>query len=308
MPSSAAIAREAPMAKMNHFRNAMGGAAYDHTVIDARGENEVLPRNAEVPPVPKITTPICKDVPSNLSRTSSAQMPSNAPGLARCGMTLIEIMIVLTLLVAVMAFSWGSYGVAINAQERMQDINERLHGVEQAVNRIVRDMSTAFITTHGDDDSQTEIRYKTGFLGDDERVDFTSMGYVRMFRDEKVGDQSEISYFLKEMRNEDGDFETYLVRREQAPINDDFTQGGTILPLLDHVESFRLQYWDSEKADISVGDDGWVDEWDTEKEEFKGRLPSRVKIEIEIEDPLGGEDPMLITTQAQIHLTKALDF
>ena len=277
------------MAKWFYFEHLKGGAAYFGDVrrnapeIAARGENEVLQSNAEVPPV-------------------TIQKHS------RCGMTLIEIMIVLALLVSVMAFSWGSYGVSINAQERMQEINERLHGVEQAVNRIVRDMSTAFITSHGDDESQVEIRYKTGFLGEDDRVDFTSMGYVRMFRDEKVGDQSEISYFLKEMRNEDGDFEQYLVRREQAPINDDFTRGGTILPLLDHVESFRLQYWDSEKADQTVGDDGWVDEWDTDKEEFKGRLPSRVKIEIEIDDPLGGDDPMLITRQAQIHLTKSLDF
>ena len=153
------------MAKRYHFGFVKGGAAY-RRAIAARGDDEVLRCNAEVPPVKKVI---------------------------RSGMTLIEIMIVLTLLVAVMAFSWGSYGVAINAQERMQDINERLHGVEQAVNRMVRDISTAFITTHGDDESQTEIRYKTGFLGDDERIDFTSMGYVRMFRDEKVGDQSEMS-------------------------------------------------------------------------------------------------------------------
>lgn len=226
----------------------------------------------------------------------------------RTGMTLIEVMISVAILAGVMAASWGSYVVAANHQESMQNINDRLHGVEQAVNRIVRDMSTAFITKHGDDDSQTEIRYQTGFLGDDERVDFTSMGYVRMFRNEKVGDQSEISYYLKDMRNEDGEFDTFLVRREQAPINDDFTKGGTILPLLDHVLSFKLQYWDDEKAELAVGNDGWVDSWDTEHSDYEGRLPSRVKIEIEIEDPMGGEEPMLVTTQAQIHLTKALDF
>ena len=225
------------------------------------------------------------------------------------GMTLVEVMIAVALLTLVMAAGWGSYSVAVDSQQRMQEINERLHGVEQAVNRIVRDMSTAFITKHGGDDSeQTEIRYQTGFLGNNERVDFTSMGYVRMFKDEKVGDQSEISYYIRDMRNEDGDLETYLVRREQAPINDDFTRGGTILPLLDHVLSFKLQYWDDEKADVAVGSDGWVDEWDTEHSDFTDRLPSRVKIEIEIEDPLGGDKPMLISTQAQIHLTKALDF
>ncbi len=226
----------------------------------------------------------------------------------RVGMTMIEVMISVALLAAVMAFAWSSFSTASRNTERMQDINERLHGVEQAVNRIVRDMSTAFMTVHGIDESQTEERYKTGFLGTNDRVDFTSMGYVRMFRDEKVGDQSEISYFLKEMRNDEGEYEQYLVRREQAPINDEFEKGGTIIPLLDHVRTFKLQYWDDSKADRTVGDDGWIDEWDTETTEFEKRLPSRVKIEIEIDDPLGSDEPMLITTQAQIHLTEALDF
>ncbi len=272
------------MQKVNRLCGFRGGAAY---AIAARGEEAAC----------------CSPEPAS----ANAIPPSKSKAI-RSGMTLIEIMLVVGLLAGVMAVGWGSFAIAVDNQQRMQEINERLHGVEQAVNRIVRDMSTAFITKHGDDDSQTEIRYQTGFLGDEERVDFTSMGYVRMFRDEKVGDQSEISYFVKDMRNEDGDFETYLVRREQAPINDDFTKGGTILPLLDHVLSFRLQYWDDNKADMAVGSDGWVDSWDTEHSDYEGRLPSRVKIEIEIEDPLGSDEPMLITTQAQIHLTTALDF
>ncbi len=229
-------------------------------------------------------------------------------GWKKSGMTLIEIMISISILAAIMAFAWSSFALSASKQERMQEINERLHGVEQAVNRIVRDMSTAFMTVHGNDKSQTEERYKTGFLGDNDRVDFTSMGYVRMFRNEKVGDQSEISYFVKVMDNEEGTSERYLVRREQAPINDDFTKGGTIIPLLDHVQSFKLQYWDDSKADRAVNSDGWIDEWDTETTEFENRLPSRIKIEIEIDDPLGSDEPMLITTQAQIHLTEALDF
>ena len=226
----------------------------------------------------------------------------------RCGMTLIEVMIAVALLVGVMGVSWYSYYGVTESHQRMQEINERLHGAEQAINRIVRDMSTAFMTKHGQDDSQTEVRYQTGFLGKDDRVDFTSMGYVRMFRNEKVGDQSEISYYTRKMRNEDGDLVNYLVRREQAPINDDFTKGGTILPLLDHVISFRLEYWDDARAEMSFGSDGWVDMWDTEDSEYENRLPSRVRIEIEIEEPYGSDQPMLISTQAQIHLTDALDF
>ena len=258
-----------------------GGAAYRRQAIAARGACAVgRAAGKALPPGKKI----------------------------RIGMTLIEVMIAVALLTGVMAMGWGSYYLAATNQQRMQDINERLHGVEQAVNRIVRDLSTAFLTKHGNDESMLEINYKTGFLGKQDRVDFTSMGYVRMFRDEKVGDQSEISYFIKEMRNEEGEYARYLVRREQAPINDDFTRGGTILPLLDHVQDFRLEYWDDAKAELAVGNDGWVDEWDTEHADYKDRLPGRVRIEIEIDDPLGGEEPMLITTQAEIHLTASLDF
>ncbi|MCL2326000.1 MAG: type II secretion system protein GspJ, partial [Proteobacteria bacterium] len=201
-----------------------------------------------------------------------------------------------------------SFIVATSHQQRMQEINGRLHSVEQAVNRMVRDLSTAFMTVHGMDESQLEVRYRTGFVGTRDRIDFTSMGYVRKFRDEKVGDQSEISYFVRRIRGDDGALENYLVRREQAPINDDFTRGGTILPLLDRVLSFRLSYWDDLRADRTVGNDGWVDEWDTESTYFRDRLPSRVRIEIEIEDPLGSNVPMLISTQARIHLTERLDF
>ncbi len=233
---------------------------------------------------------------------------SKQPKYSAQGMTLIEVMISVAILVTIMTFAWGSFNSATSNQERMQTINDRLHGVEQAVNHIVRDMSTAFMTRHVVDESQVEKRYETGFLGDDDRVDFTSMGYVRRFRNEKAGDQSEISYYLKDMRDDEGNLSKFLVRREQAPINDDFKRGGTILPLLDHVQSFKLQYWDDTKADVTYGDDGWIDEWDTEKKDFENRLPSRVKIEIEIDDPMGTGKSLLITTQAQIHLTEALEF
>ena len=64
----------------------------------------------------------------------------------RRGMTLIEVMLAVGILAAVMAAGWGSYIAATTNQQRMQEINDRLHGDEQAVNRIVREKSTAFIT------------------------------------------------------------------------------------------------------------------------------------------------------------------
>ena len=223
-------------------------------------------------------------------------------------MTLIEVMIAVALLTLVMAFAWGGYSVSIRQQQRMQDINERLHGVEQAINRIIRDLATAFITAHGTDEAQMKIRYQTKFLGTENRIDFTSMGNIRMYKDEKVGDQAEISYYTARISNDTGELVNTLIRRQQAPINDDFTKGGTILPLLENIREFNLAYWDDAKAEIAVGSDGWIKEWDTEHSEYKDRLPSRVKIEVLIDDPLGGSEPVLFSTQAEIHLTNRLNF
>lgn len=220
---------------------------------------------------------------------------------------MIEIILSISILALIMAVAWGSYSSATTNQQRMQDINGRLHGVEQAMNRMVRELSMAFITSHGSEETQVEIRYKTGFYGEDDRIDFTSMGYRRMFRDDKVGDQSEISYYIKRVRNDSGDLVPSLVRREDAPIDDDPQRGGTIMTLLEDVESFELQYWDDSKADVSVGSDGWVDEWDSESGEQEKRLPSRVKITIEIPNPRG-RGKSTFTTQAEIHMVESIDF
>ncbi len=240
----------------------------------------------------------------------SSSKGRGSPGalLLRGGFTLLEVMLAVSILALIMAVAWGTYATATTQQRRMQDINVRLHGVQQAMVRMVRELSMAFVTPHGQEESQLDIRYRTGFVGKSNRVDFTSLAHMRMFRDDKVGDQSEISYFVAQMRNDEGDMVRSLVRREQAPIDDDFQKGGTVITLLEGVESFSLSYWDDAKADVSVGSDGWIDDWDTEKSDFEWRLPSRVRIEIEIADPMGGRGKMKFSTQAEIHLTEALDF
>jgi len=248
-----------------------------------------------------------KPLPRQKNERSRRPLRRGGSQSSRSGFTLIEIILSISILALMMAVAWGSYASATSSQQRMQDINGRLHGVEQAMNRMVRELSMAFITSHGSEETQLEIRYKTGFYGENDRIDFTSMGYVRMFRDDKVGDQSEISYYVKRVRNDAGDLVPSLVRREDAPIDDDPQKGGTIMTLLENVESFRLEYWDDQKAGVSVGSDGWVDEWDSESADQAKRLPSRVKITIEIPNPRGSGNSTF-TTQAEIHMIQSIDF
>ncbi|MDX9722061.1 MAG: type II secretion system protein GspJ [Myxococcota bacterium] len=233
--------------------------------------------------------------------------PQHATVRSRAGFTLLEIMMSIAILAGIMVVAWGTYGSAIRQQERMQQINNRLHGVEQAMHRVVREISMAFVTPHGAEESQVEIRYRTAFIGKQDRIDFASLAYVRMFRDDKVGDQCELAYYLRRVRDEDGNWVQALVRREQAPIDEDPEKGGTVMTLLEDVSTFELQYWDPQKAEIAVGNDGWIDDWDTQNSEPGLRLPSRVRITIGIPDPVG-RDELLFTSEAEIRLVDPLDF
>jgi len=237
-----------------------------------------------------------------------AEGRGRTPTTARAGFTMIEVMLAISVLALLMAMAWGSYNTASRNQQRMADINARLHGVEQAMNRMVRELSMAYMTTHGQEESQQEIRYKTGFLGEDDRIDFTTLSNVRMFRDDKVSDQVEISYYVKRVRNDDGDLVPSLVRREDAPVDDEFDEGGIVMTMLEDVKEFEVEYWDDEKADVAAGADGWVEDWDTEDGEYENRLPSRVRITVVIQDPANRNEDMTLVTQAEIHMTKAIGF
>jgi len=220
-------------------------------------------------------------------------------------------MIAVSILALLMAVAWGSYLTASRSQIRVQSRNERLHAVEQTMNRMVRELSMAFLTTHGqlvDDQGAIEIRYKTGFFGENDRIDFTTLAHVRMFRDDKVGDQAEISYYVKNVETRDGRNVRALVRREDAPIDDEPQKGGTIMTLLEDVKSVEFEFWDDEKADTAAGSDAWVTDWDSESSDQTLRIPSRVRIKIEIPHPNVPRETITFTTQAEIRLITPIDF
>lgn len=226
----------------------------------------------------------------------------------RAGFTLLEIMLSISILSMLMSIAWGSFNYSARAQRQMQSTSDRLHGAEQAMNRIVRELSMAFVTPHGQEERQLEIRYKTGLYGEDDRIDFTTMGHVRMFRDDKVGDQMEISYYIKSVRNDNGEYVQSLVRRQDAPIDDNPQKGGTVMVLLEDVRDFKLEYWDDAKAELAAGGDGWVNTWDTESTDTFNRLPGRVRITLEIPHPRYDDREVTFVTQAEIHMTEALNF
>lgn len=124
---------------------------------------------------------------------------------------------------------------------------------------------------------------------------FSSFAHQVFLKDAKESDQAEISYF-GEVDPEDRQV-VNLMRREAPRIDGDWDEGGRAYVLAEGVKELELRFFDPRKDD-------WTDEWDTEKPEFAGRLPTVVEIKLTIEDEDGKD--LSFVTKTRINLTDEL--
>jgi Type II secretion system (T2SS), protein J len=205
---------------------------------------------------------------------------------------LIEVLVAASLLAIVGALMMTSLSSSIDAKDAVDTISNRYHLVRAGTSRIVDEISMAFMSAHH---NEIEVRTKTGFLGERNRLSFTGFGYVPRVEDEKKSDQRQLTYYL------DTDPRTgsqALFRREQANLDDDFEEGGRALVLLPHVRDLEFQYWDPEK-------DAWSEKWDAAGTEL-GRLPARVKIKIVA--VMNDDVEMPFVTETKIWMQAPLNF
>jgi general secretion pathway protein J len=193
------------------------------------------------------------------------------------GMTMIEVIVAVGVLamVAVLmhgvidSLSRGKKGEALRA--------ERAHEGREALQRIVRDLSAAYLSMHVPANPAL-ITGKTAFVGrnSNHRIDFTAFAHLRTDRDAHESDQAEVGYFLS--RNPDAQDKRDLVRREQTPIDFDPLKGGILSVVAEDVDSFDVRF-----LDPATG--LWVDTWDSMQ--VSGQ-PNRLPLEVEVKLVLNG--------------------
>lgn len=190
----------------------------------------------------------------------------------RDGFTLVEIMVAFSILAFLAVMIYGVVNATVQAHDQIEAILQETAPPPAVLNIIRQDIESAFIP-------DAEISYfkgvnQTGLFGPADRLDFvsTTMAYGRA--EEDAEDQfhaiNEVGYQLKQNPNS-SDF-MVLYRREAYFVDDEPTEGGTLVELYDRVKSFSLQYWDGEK---------WRSEWDSLEED--GALPLAVMVELKIE-------------------------
>lgn len=217
-------------------------------------------------------------------------------------MTLLEVMVAVAVLAGISVLIHGVM-TSLSAGKKGEALRgERVHQGREAMQRIIRDLSCAYLSMHVPviPALQTE---RTGFVGRGsppyDRIDFTAFAHLRTERDAHESDQAEVAYFV--VHDPDVDDKMDLVRREQTPIDYDPLRGGIINVVAENVLEFHLRYLDPMTSQ-------WVLTWDSMQ--VTGQ-PNRVPLEVEITivlKPVGAGPPYSYTTKMFLPMQQPLSF
>ena len=224
------------------------------------------------------------------------------------GFTLIEVLIAIAVLAIMMTLAWSSITGAVTAKRNLETSQERDHEIRVGLARMVRDLSSAYISAN---EEQSVLERRTMFIGKSEgtvdELGFSSMAHRILWANANESEQTIITY-MSEADLEDSSL-TNLVRRElRRPTNDTSSrrdkEPAELDVLIRDVERVKLEYYDwKEKA--------WKDRWDsTQADGERGRVPTRVRItlEVEQEDADGDKEIVKYVTQARLMLQEELRF
>jgi type II secretory pathway component PulJ len=219
----------------------------------------------------------------------------------QAGMTVLEVVIAVAIVVAMMALAWRTLGTSSRASREYAHYGERDFELRMALDRVVADFEGAYLSKNEDENAthrRTFMRArKTGKVPE---VAFSSFSHRVLWADARESEQTRISY--EAVTDKDDPKKTNWIRHEQRRLSnenpDDEPADHDIL--LRDIEQVEIQFWDWK-------DEKWLDDWDTTTADGqKGRLPSRVRIIVTLPNP--GGDSMKLSTEARILLQEPLNF
>ena len=214
------------------------------------------------------------------------------------GFTLMEVMIAVAITalmgtVVAMAFQTG-----FNAKEIVEADAERYRMLRTTMNRLVREIGSAYVSDRYDLKRFRDSNDRpSNFVGERDRLLFTTFAHQRLYTDAKESDQAVVEYFVETSHEKGANGRQDLKRRVNPNVGERMDRGGTTDVLYEGLKSIEFAYWDSEKKE-------WDDEWDTRRPERKTILPTRVRITVTALDENGRETRY--TTQARVMLNTEL--
>jgi general secretion pathway protein J len=217
------------------------------------------------------------------------------------GFSLLEVMVAMGIIALIAVLIYGGFSGMNRSRNNMIEVNDRYGQGRQALSRMARELSAAYISAHMPF-QQVQYTRQTAFIGGGsgpaDRIDFTAFANVRFRADTHVSDQAEISYFAAH-NPETGGID--LVRRIDRVIDEDPKRGGSVQVMVENITAFEVRYLDPLTNQ-------WTDTWDsTQAAAQLGRLPAQVWLTLWI---TGGprNQPIKFETKTTIPIQLPLNF
>jgi general secretion pathway protein J len=217
---------------------------------------------------------------------------------AHRGFTLMEVMVAVAITALMGTIVAMAFQTGFRAKEVVEGEAEHYRMVRVSLNRMSREIGSAFVSDRYDPKRYRDQNDRpTNFIGEKDRLLFTTFAHQRLYTDSKESDQAVVEYFVETSTEKGARGRQDLKRRVNPNIGERMDRGGTTDVLFEGVKKLEFDYWDAERKQ-------WDDEWDTRRPEHKAFLPTRVRITVVALDENGKE--ARYTTQARIMLNTEL--
>ena len=194
------------------------------------------------------------------------------------GFTLMEILMAMFIFTLVVSMLYFSYTGTVRNMEEVESQSDIYGMARIAIERMIDDLASAYVSTWSQNaKSQEENIPVTGFIGEDSEINgrsadtlrFQARAHMVFNADVEDNGATEITYYVIE-NDEEGRFALYRSDTPQLAEGQEAGVGGFVL--CEDVYAINFTYHD-ENGEVH-------DSWDSTKEEFKGRLPVMVSIEL----------------------------
>lgn len=200
------------------------------------------------------------------------------------GFSLLEAVVAIAILGFITMASWITFDGIVKLRDASDSTADAFASARIALGRISRELGMVFLTHNPNLDG--EPRFQTVFRAvNDEAGDtlhFATFSHNRLYRESVEADTTEISYFVED--DDEAPGLKVLLHREAPRIDGLPEEGGPVEVLARRVQSFQLRFYDKDK-------DEWKEEWDSEKAEFRLRIPRAIEVTLILVDLEGTEHP-----------------
>jgi len=219
----------------------------------------------------------------------------------QAGMTLLEVMIAVAILVVMMTLAWKTIANTSESKKIFERYEERNHELRMALGQIVRDFEAAYLSLNEDPNAvhrRTMFIAKSSFKLPDIR--FSTLGHRVLWADANESEQTVISYVAHDDPEHAGVVD--WVRREQRRMSNENPESepADYDVLVHDIVAAKLEFFNWKTA-------AWQDTWDTTQiDGQKNFLPSRVRITLTTKGP--DDKEYKIMTEARVWMQEYLNF